>query len=107
VGTILTLLVGLTATRVRIGFVDVLAAAQHRQSQVAAAADGGDMEKLSACPGNGGRSHSHVRSQYDPTYQDANAAAQNLAQDPRTVSAAWWTFGGFLCCRCWRPSPEH
>jgi hypothetical protein len=77
-GTIFTMLLALMATRVNVGFVGVMgetltpaAAANQAQAAVAGASANARPE----------------------TTQEKVA---DLARDSRTVSAAWWTFGGIL-----------
>jgi ABC-type transport system involved in multi-copper enzyme maturation permease subunit len=73
-GTLFTMLVALLATRVNVGFVNVMSTTLGTTQTVSTAAP-----------------NTQVRA------EDAAAQqARDLAHDQRTVTAAWWTFGGIL-----------
>lgn len=95
-GTMFTMLVWLTATGFKVGFGDVLATASSgRLSQISAQSDYEQYLRAQGISEEGLRQH---RRDYPNDFAsgDNQSTVATFAQDPRTVSAAWWTFGGIL-----------
>jgi len=90
-GTMFSLLLALAATRFNVGFGDVLNAATNNQL-VQVQGEMSKAEQYYRFHGVDDAGIAYMRTQHPEEFGDL----QSMAQDPRTVQAAWWTFGGIL-----------
>jgi len=94
-GAMFTMLAWLMATGLRVGFVDLMSLAGTVQSTSTT----GNEWRVQALRNDGfsDADIQHFREANPSMFSDdLQSTVQHYAQDPRTVNAAWWTFGGIL-----------
>jgi hypothetical protein len=95
-GTIFTMLVALMATRINIGFVDVMRVTVG-STQTSPTLASTATEKQLRDQNFTAEQIAWLKSNHPGFVQAGNVqTVQDIAQDQRTVTAAWWTFGGIL-----------
>ena len=101
-GTIFTILLFLTATGMNAGFAGVMGASIGSNQ---AASSGQLTEQQLRTAGVSDEAIRNLRKDHANSFradnvqqqgENAQEKAREIAQSPRTVSAAWWTFGGIL-----------